>query len=386
MRESISACLIVQNEVERLPDALASVSFCDEVIVVDGGSSDGTVAVARAAGARVIENPWPGFAAQRNVALDAASSRWILELDADERVSPSLRSEIEAFLERPPQDVDIVAIPIRHRFLGRDLGPSAKYPGYRNRLFARDAYRHDETRTVHEGLWSNGVAHVFQGDLEHLLATSWREALADTRRYARLEAEQTSVSGALAVVKEVVVRPTAKVAFRVFVLEGWRDGWQGLAKISLDALNDALVAAHSTRLGRGRTVAPPPRTQPPPRGPVRIAGLAPAALARQTADWLERASAAGAEVVLVTDAAETMPVRTRTIVRLRYAPVVTALDSENQLRTIDVVLAADARCARLIRRLPGGVRGGVPAVTLGDDPADVIAVAAARREPSGASG
>src|SRR5947209_3726192 len=95
-RATLSACLIVQDEQDRLPDALASVAFCDEVIVVDGGSGDGTVQIARAGGARVIENPWPGFAAQRNVALDAARGEWILEIDADERVSPPLRRSIEA--------------------------------------------------------------------------------------------------------------------------------------------------------------------------------------------------------------------------------------------------------------------------------------------------
>jgi hypothetical protein len=104
-RERITACLIVQDEQEHLPAALDSVAFCDEVVVVDGGSADGTVEIARAAGAKVIENPWPGYAIQRNVALDAATSEWVIEVDADERVSPQLRASIERLLAAPPSGV-----------------------------------------------------------------------------------------------------------------------------------------------------------------------------------------------------------------------------------------------------------------------------------------
>ena len=99
-RESIAACLIVQNEEERLADALSSVAFCDEIIVVDGGSTDRTRAIAEAAGATVLLNPWPGYAAQRNFAIDNARADWILELDADERVSNALQASIEELLER----------------------------------------------------------------------------------------------------------------------------------------------------------------------------------------------------------------------------------------------------------------------------------------------
>ncbi len=151
-RERLSACLIVQDEQDNIAGALDSVSFCDEVIVVDGGSTDRTVEIARARGATVIENPWPGFAAQRNVALDAAQGSWVLELDADERVTPLLRASIERLLASPPPQAAIAVFPLRHWFLGRLLGPSGKYPAYRSRLFKPSVYRHDEARGVHEGI------------------------------------------------------------------------------------------------------------------------------------------------------------------------------------------------------------------------------------------
>src|SRR5262249_62216354 len=108
-------------------------------------------------------------------------------LDPDERGSPELRDEIQRFLEAPTPGIDLVAFPIRHRFLGRELGASARYPAYRYRMFKRAAHRHDESRTVHEGLGSSTVPQCFEGDLEHLLAESLREAVSDARRYARLE-------------------------------------------------------------------------------------------------------------------------------------------------------------------------------------------------------
>ena len=93
----LSAVLIAQNEEAKIADALASVAFCDEIVVVDSGSVDRTREIAEGAGARVIVNtPWPGFVAQRNFAVDAARHDWILALDADERITPALREEIEA--------------------------------------------------------------------------------------------------------------------------------------------------------------------------------------------------------------------------------------------------------------------------------------------------
>lgn len=172
--QRISACLIVQNEQARLAAALESLAFCDEIIVIDGGSHDRTIEIARAANATVIENPWPGFAAQRNLALDAATTEWVLEVDADERISPTLRASIETLLADPPASINVAIFALRNRFLGGLLGPSAKYPAYRARLFRRGSYRHDESRAVHEGIELRERPAVLDGDLEHELAGSLR--------------------------------------------------------------------------------------------------------------------------------------------------------------------------------------------------------------------
>src|ERR1700684_4246437 len=121
-RATISACIITRDEASSLPDCLASVAFCDEIVVVDSGSLDATTAIARGAGALVVDQPWLGFAAQRNVALDHASGAWVLEVDADERVSPELRAEILRFLADVPAGVDLGALPRREILVGHRLG------------------------------------------------------------------------------------------------------------------------------------------------------------------------------------------------------------------------------------------------------------------------
>ena len=178
----LSACIIALNEERHLPACLESVGFCDEIVVVDSGSVDRTREIARAAGARVVEQPWLGYGAQRKVALDHALGEWVLEIDADERVSPELREEMRAFVDDPPAGVDLAGLPLRDILVGHPLGRSAKYPKYRHRLFRRDAYRHDEDRTVHEGLTPHGEVHPFTGDLVHYVADDWREAIVDMWR------------------------------------------------------------------------------------------------------------------------------------------------------------------------------------------------------------
>jgi Glycosyl transferase family 2 len=388
-RESISACIIARDEEARLPEALASVSFCDEVIVVDGGSTDDTIAIARAAGAIVVENPWPGFAAQRNVAIDHATSDWIVEIDADERVSPELREEIERFLADPPPHIDMGALPIRNAFLGRPISQSARYPAYRYRLFRRTAYRHDETRVVHEGLWSNGAVWPFEGDLRHVLAGSLAEAWADAVAYARLEARQIEVPltpGTVA--KGVVARPFVKFVYRTAVLEGWRDGWRGLVKVSLDCLTDATVVLlsatrrepleHAHHWGAGSPLAV--------RGPVRIVGIALGDEAEPAEAWLARAAAAGADVSMIADRPGSVSgVRVHRLPSRTFRKLVQALDSENQLRNYDALLPAGPSSQRLVRHAPRALRGRVSPLALERAPEEAVSELAAATRGPGAS-
>jgi hypothetical protein len=374
MPASVSACIITRDEEERLPACLDSVAFCDEIVVVDSGSEDATVEVARAAGARVVVNPWPGFAAQRNVALDHASGEWILEIDADERITRELRREIEAFLDDPP-GVDMAALPRREIFLGGRLGPSAKYPEYRYRLFRRDAYRHDEARSVHEGLWTHGRTWPFDGDLEHVLAGSLREAVRDARAYANLEARHFAAPAApSAYLVGGVVRPAAKLGYRLVVDGGWRDGWRGVVKIALDCASDAGVWAIQLRRpdregGTGEHFG----QRDPRLGSVRIVAVAAGAgAAQRAAAWLRGIQAAGGDGALITDAPPPpdRELHVRAVERVSPLRVIRALEAEHQLRPIDALACAPGRAGRILPLIPGRLRGGAGAIELGGDPAE----------------
>lgn len=400
-RVPVSACLIVRNEQERLPECLASVAFCAEVVVVDSGSRDRTIEIAREAGAKVLEHPWEGYAAQRNFALDQASHEWVLEIDADERVSDLLREEIEAFLQNAPEGVDITAIPLRHVFLGRRLGPSALYPMYRHRLFRCARHRHDERRNVHEGLVPDGPTHVFAGDLEHRLADAWGEALGDCFAYARLQAASLSPPpGLRPYVRGIVLRPTVKIVWRVVVFAGWRDGWQGLVHIWLLALSDSLVWL---RLGADRLRRRAPRAalrgdvggghfgRRPHRGPARVVAIADDRRAVERAmQWLEQARAQGADVALIApekacvehteqtgalvDAggpSSTHPLHVLPLRRLSSLQLVRALEAERQIRPIDALVGFGG-AQRLLLRRSRLLRLGSPPLSETATPAQAI--------------
>jgi hypothetical protein len=375
-RQRLTACLIVQDEQARLPGALASVAFCDEIVVVDGGSRDRTAQVAREAGARVIENPWPGFAAQRNLALDAAGGDWVLEIDADERISPTLRASIEGLLADPPVDADIAVFALRNRFLGGGLGPSAKYPAYRSRLFRRGAYRHDEGRAVHEGIEPRERPLVLEGDLEHELAGTLGEALADTWRYARLESVHIArPSSPLPYLKGMLLRPSAKFAYRTLVDGGWRDGWRGLLKIALDVSSDALVWA-LVLSGRGGRVAEA-AGDPDGRGGAgdddartgdhfgrrRVGApkvVAVAARGRPTQAAIGRLRELRERGVDVAVISEEPPgdceLPAQRVARLAPIAVIRALELEMHVRAIDTVLPVGARARIVVGMLPASLR------------------------------
>jgi hypothetical protein len=374
--------MIVHNEEHTLPDCLASVAFCEEIVIVDSGSSDRTREIAQAAGARVVEQRWLGFAAQRNVALDHASGDWVLEIDADERASVPLGAEIRRFLADVPAGVDMCAIPRREILVGHRLGASAKYPKYTHRLIRRGSYRHDESRTVHEGLIPSGVVQPFAGELVHLLASSWREAVGDAWRYARLEAGQMQEPSSLAgCVRGALVRPAVKLLYRLTVDGGWRDGWPGLARIALDCGTDSVVWMRHLLGRRGRELGASGVSSGEHygsrrfrRGCLRVVGVAvDAGAASLAAEWLRSAQAGGADVALIGAPLESASaaVRVRPLEGRGPLSLIRALDAEEQLRPLDAVVAFGRGAGLLMRCVPSGLRGGLREINEHTDPAAV---------------
>jgi hypothetical protein len=382
VRQTLSACIITLDEEKRLPACLAGLGFCDEIVVVDSGSTDRTRELAQAAGATVIDNPWPGFAAQRNVALDRAGGDWVLEIDADERVEPHLAASIQTFLAAAPP-VAAAVLPMREKFLGRELGPSSRYPRYRMRLFRRGAYRHDEARTVHEGLWPDSPVAALEGNLRHELAGSLGEAFRDASAYARLEAAQRPRPDGREALLGIVVRPLVKFVYRAGPYGGWRDGWRGLLKIAIECGGDSLTTLR--RLG-GTAAGDDGLGQSPPRlGSVRLLGVALSARgARRLEPWLAAAAAAGADVSLIAPDGPAAGVVRRRPLRGGLGALLRALDAEEQLRQVDALIFAGARERALLRLAPRALRGAAAARSPREDPVGALAaVTVATRKQKG---
>ena len=394
----MAACLIVQNEQDRLPGALASVAFCDEIIVVDGGSSDRTVEIAQRTGARVIENPWPGYARQRNVAIDASTCEWILEIDADERVSPVLRRSIEALLAERGGGPDIAVCALRNRFLGGVLGPSAKYPAYRSRLFRRGAYRHDQSRAVHEGLEKAERPTILDGDLQHELAATMGEALSDVWSYARLESRHLQrPTDPSAYVVGILLRPLAKIGYRIVIDRGWRDGWRGLLKIWLDATSDTLVWIRVLTMGGRRepSAAPESSAQTTSHGHFgrraaslpKVVALAGRGEPTQAArHWLARLHEEGLDVTLVSEEpVSDTQLPTQTVGHLRPLAVMRIIDLEMQIQAVHAVVPFGRRARLVSRLLPGSLRPSIDGLSSDLNPDDALAAIHRASPPAPAS-
>src|SRR5438105_12638273 len=139
-KPKLSVALVTRNEEERLRACLESVAWADEIVVIDAESTDKTAALAREFTDRVWVRPWPGFAAQKNFALDQVTGHWILSLDADERVTPDLAQRIRRVLV-DDGPADGYSVPRRNLFWGAWVRHGGLYPDYQLRLFPRGAGR-----------------------------------------------------------------------------------------------------------------------------------------------------------------------------------------------------------------------------------------------------
>jgi glycosyltransferase involved in cell wall biosynthesis len=223
----LSAVLITYNEERNLPAALESVRFCDEVVVVDAGSTDRTREIAAAAGARVLRNePWPGFVAQRNLAADAARHDWVLAVDADERVTPGLRDEIQA-LRAAGFDRSGYRIPRLAHYLGRWIRATDWYPDAQLRLFDRARGRWQGS-LIHESVRVRGSVGRLRNDLHHYPYEDVAHHMRKIDSYTTLWAREAFAAGRRTGTLETA-GATSWAFFRNYVLRGgFRLGGVGL--------------------------------------------------------------------------------------------------------------------------------------------------------------
>ncbi|MGH7356129.1 MAG: glycosyltransferase family 2 protein [Candidatus Rokuibacteriota bacterium] len=221
----LSVTVVTRNEEARIRACLDSVAWADEIVVVDAESEDKTVRIAREVTERVFVRPWPGFAVQKNFAIEQARGEWILSLDADETVTPELREEIQA-LVRDPGALDGYAVRRRNIFWGRWVRHGGLYPDWQVRLFRRSRGRFVE-RAVHEAVRVDGPTGRLAAVLEHRSYQDVSDFLERANRYSTLAADDWVRSGRPVRTTDLVLRPFGRFLGMYVVGRGFLDGWRG---------------------------------------------------------------------------------------------------------------------------------------------------------------
>ena len=227
-RKSLSVVIIAKNEAGLLPDCLRSVAWADEIVMLDSGSQDDSVAVAESLGAKVFTHvDWQGFGKQRQLAQSYASHDYILMIDADERVTPELRQSIEQTLTAP-DDNQVYSCARRNLFLGRFMRHSGWYPDRVNRLYANQRYRYNDN-LVHESLNTNGAKVVpLNGDLLHLTCRDFFAFQRKQLRYAEEWANQRHQAGKRCGYLSILTHTLGAFCKTWLLRAGFLDGKQGL--------------------------------------------------------------------------------------------------------------------------------------------------------------
>jgi glycosyltransferase involved in cell wall biosynthesis len=230
----LTLVVITRDAGAQLQDCLASVAFAAETIVVDSGSRDDTVEIARRMGARVISHDWIGFGPQKNFAVAQAAHDWVLCLDADEKLSAELGSSIRAAMARPEHAAYTMAR--RNRFLGRWLAHGEGYPDWSLRLFDRRRARWSDDQ-VHEHVLVAGSAGGLDGDLLHASGESLDAYLVKQNRYTTLQAEAMHTRGERFSFLRLVASPLLRFLRFYLLRAGFLDGTAGLVHIGIGCFN-----------------------------------------------------------------------------------------------------------------------------------------------------
>ena len=220
----LSVTIIAVNEADRIGHAIKSVAFADEILVVDSGSTDDTVAIAKSFGARVIETDWPGYREQKNRAAQWAKNDWILGLDADEAVDDTLAAEIKTALVSP--NVEGFEIGRLGFWMGRPIEHGTWRPDRSIRLYDRRKGRW-LGGAVHERVQVDGKIRRLSGDILHRPYRDLDEQLRDLNRYAELFVQDALMNGRKAYAFDVIFRPMAHVVKAIIIRFGFLDGVRG---------------------------------------------------------------------------------------------------------------------------------------------------------------
>ncbi len=248
----LSVIIIALNQEANLGDCLASVRFADEIVVVDTGSTDRTVELARTGGARVVVTAWQGFAGTKNFALDRARGDWVFSLDTDERVSDALKAEILAVVQADGP-LNGYRVPRKNYFGGRWIRHLGWYPDYTLRLWRRSRGRFRD-REVHEEVEVAGPVGTLQTPLDHYSYQNLEEYAARQDRYARLAAREMFKQGRRPRPGETWWRPCFTFLKLYLLKRGFLEGALGLALAKAGSRYNFLKYHYLKELNRGKVL------------------------------------------------------------------------------------------------------------------------------------
>lgn len=229
MRSKISIAIITFNEEKNILRTLESISWADEIVIVDSGSTDNTVSICRRYTDKVFYHEWRGYTEQKNFAIEQSSCEWILSLDADESVEPALASEIISIISAP-ESFNGYWIPRKTFFLGRWMRHGGWYPDYNLRLFRKGKGRFVK-RAVHEALHVEGKHGRTKHALEHHTYPNIASYIDKMNKYSTLAVEvmaESGISKFKTSLFNIVLRPAFTFIFRYFFRLGFLDGKSGL--------------------------------------------------------------------------------------------------------------------------------------------------------------
>lgn len=243
----VSAFIICQNEERVIENCIRSVDFCAEIIVVDSGSTDRTMEILMALRdeglpLRILQEPWRGFGAQKQFALDQCTQDWCLSIDSDERVSDALRERFPALLTDPAVNGWKIT---RYDYInGYGYVPPRAHERYHNRLFRRGLGRFNTTDLVHEGIEIDGeVRKAHPGGLLHFSPIPLHDQMLKENRYSTLKAQMKAGRGQCARPLKMLVSPPI-FFLRWYLGHGmWRCGWPGFIHCAKGAIYSFLTEA-----------------------------------------------------------------------------------------------------------------------------------------------
>jgi glycosyltransferase involved in cell wall biosynthesis len=246
----ISATIITLDEEANIARAIESLRCCDEIIVVDSGSTDRTMEIAAKLGARVVEMHWRGYAGQKNHASDQASNDWILSIDADESLSEALEAEIWQIKKSGPKH-DAYTMPRLAQYLGRWIYHGGWYPDRKIRLFDRRKAKWTG-EFVHESVTVEGNVGNLESNLLHFTCESLSGHLRTLDRYTTLAAEQLVARKVPIGFMNLVIDPAWTFFNTYFIKLGFLDGMEGLCIAHMAATYNFLKFAKAKFMRFGR--------------------------------------------------------------------------------------------------------------------------------------